>query len=198
MTTEQSVSAVQRKLAAASSGTQSGERTALRALRLGFARAAATVFDLPLAVIGTTQRRADTDDVADHIRDDWLLLLLDGADGQIGAMLFCPDSIAALIQHQTMGAVSGSDNNGAAKNNIIVETCELSRSGCRHQSHGRNSGGGKKEFHIRLLKCQKSARQKVRRDISQIIALPDYSGTPTSFVPIAWCNSHAETVARLT
>ena len=107
MTTEQTGSAVQRKLAAASNGAQSGERTALRALRLGFARAAAAVCDLPLAVIGATQRRAGSDEVADYIGDDWLLLLLDGTDGQIGALLIDPDSIAALIQHQTMGAVSG-------------------------------------------------------------------------------------------
>lgn len=107
MTTEQSVSAVQRKLAAASTGSQTGERTALRALRLGFARAAAAICDLPLAVIGATQRRAGSDDVADYIRKDWLLLLLDGPEGRIGALLFDPGSIAALIQHQTMGAVSG-------------------------------------------------------------------------------------------
>lgn len=112
MTTEQSASAVQRKLAAATSGKQTGERTALRALRLGLARAATAVCDLPVAVIGATQRRADSDDVADYIRDDWLLLLLDGPGGQIGAMLFCPDSIASLIQHQTMGAVSGGTDNG--------------------------------------------------------------------------------------
>lgn len=118
MTTEHSGSAVQRKLAAASSGKQTGERTALRALRLGFARAAATVCELPLAVIGATQRRADADDLADYIRDGWLLLLLDGAEGQIGAMLFCPDSIAALIQHQTMGAVSG----GSTVDRVFTET----------------------------------------------------------------------------
>ena len=112
MTTEQSASAVQRKLAVATSGSQTGERTALRALRLGFARAAAAVCNLPLAVIGATQRRADSDEVADYIRDDWLLLLLDGTEAQIGAMLLCPDSIAALIQHQTMGAVSGGTDNG--------------------------------------------------------------------------------------
>ncbi len=118
MTTKQSGSAVQRKLAAASSGTKTGERTALRALRLGFARAAATVCELPLAVIGATQRRANSDDVADYIRDDWLLLLLDGAEGQIGAILFSPDSIAALIQHQTMGAVSG----GSSDDRAFTET----------------------------------------------------------------------------
>lgn len=114
MSTEQTGSAVQLKLAAASSGSQVGERTALRALRLGFARAAAAVCDLPLAVIGATQRRAGSDDVADYIRDDWLLLLLDGPNCQIGALLLCPDSIAALIQHQTMGKVSGSATSARA------------------------------------------------------------------------------------
>jgi flagellar motor switch protein FliM len=106
MTTEHNESAVQRKLAAASSGKQTGERTGLRALRLGLARAAAVVCELPLAVIGAKQRRAGADDVADYIREGWLLLLLDGTAGQIGAMLFCPDCIAAFIQHQTMGQVS--------------------------------------------------------------------------------------------
>ena len=118
MTTEQTGSAVQRKLTAASNGPQTGERTALRALRLGFARAAATVCDLPLVVIGATQRRACTDEVPNYIREDWLLLLLDGSDGQIGALLFDPNSIAALIQHQTMGAVSG----GATGDRAFTET----------------------------------------------------------------------------
>lgn len=118
MTTEQSGSAVQRKLAVASSGSQTGERTALRALRLGFARAAAAVCDLPLAIIGATQRRAGSDDVVDYIRKDWLLLLLDGPDGRIGALLFDPDCIAALIQHQTMGAVSG----GTTADRAFTET----------------------------------------------------------------------------
>jgi flagellar motor switch protein FliM len=118
MTSEQSVSAVQRKLAAASSGTQTGDCTALRALRLGFARAAASVCEMPLAVIGATQRRVGSDDVADYIHDDKLLLLLDGVEGQIGAMLFSADSIAALIQHQTMGAVMG----GATNERTYTET----------------------------------------------------------------------------
>ncbi|MFT4961092.1 MAG: flagellar motor switch protein FliM [Paracoccaceae bacterium] len=118
MTTEQTGSAVQRKLAAASNGPQTGERTAMRALRLGFARAAASVCELPLAVLGATQRRTSSDEVANYIRDDWLLLLLDGSEGQIGAMLFDPNSIAALIQHQTMGAVSG----GATDDRAFTET----------------------------------------------------------------------------
>lgn len=111
MATEQTTSAVQRKLAAASNGPQTGERTALRALRLAFARTAADVCDLPLGVIGATQRRATSEDVAEFIRADWLLLLLDGPVGatgpQTGALLLDPDSVASLIQHLTMGAVSG-------------------------------------------------------------------------------------------
>lgn len=109
MTTAKPISIVQRKLAAASKGAQYGERSALRALRLAFARAASEVFELPLAVIGAKQRRSIAEELAGYIDDDWLLMMLDGPDGQLGVLLLDPASVASLIQHQTMGKVSGGD-----------------------------------------------------------------------------------------
>ena len=111
MAISQTKSVLQRKIAAGREGPKTGERTALRALRLAFARAAADVCDLALGVIGATQRRAGADSVAEFIRDDWLLLLLDGpalpSGPQTGALLLHPDCVAAFIQHLTMGAVIG-------------------------------------------------------------------------------------------
>lgn len=111
METSQTTSVLRRKLVSAEANPKPGERTALGALRLAFARAGSDFSNLPLGVIGATQRRAGVDDLGKFIRDDWLLLLLDGPTGpngpQTGAIMLNPDSVAALIQHLTMGAVSG-------------------------------------------------------------------------------------------
>jgi len=102
-----SPSVLERKLAAASEADNGTGRSALRALRLAMARTAKELFDLPLAVIGAKQARCEQDGVGAYLVDDRLLVLLDGAEGLAGAVSLDRDCVAALIQQQTMGKVTG-------------------------------------------------------------------------------------------
>ena len=105
METTVSTGTLQRKLQAGQDDPPSGGRAALRALRLGLARAALDVFDLPVSVIGATQARIAQSMISEHLADDQLLVLLDGPDRNIGAMSLDRNCVAALIQQQTMGLV---------------------------------------------------------------------------------------------
>lgn len=98
---------LERKLAAASEAERGSGRSALRALRLSVARTAKDLFDLPLAVIGAKQARCEQEGIAGVLSDDRLLVLLDGAQGQSGAVCMDGACVSALIQQQTMGKVTG-------------------------------------------------------------------------------------------
>ncbi len=98
--------ALQRKLAGSGAGAQSADRSALRALRLSLARSATNLFDLPLAVIGASQKRGNVDGLSEWLPDDCLLIYLDGPDGAVGAAALDGALVEALIQAQTMGEVS--------------------------------------------------------------------------------------------
>ena len=100
-------SALSRKLFAAKAGPATTDRTALRALRLGVARTADDLFDLPVAAIGATQDRCMIDDLRRHFNDKWLLMLLEGPDGRFGVASVDPETVMVLIQSQTMGTVFG-------------------------------------------------------------------------------------------
>jgi len=89
-------------------------RSALRALRLALARTAKTLYDLPLAVIGAKQGRCEQEGAEAYLADDRLLVLLDGADGLAGAVSLDGPCVAALIQQQTMGQVTGTAVSGRA------------------------------------------------------------------------------------
>jgi len=98
---------LERKLAAAGEAGGNSGRSALRALRLALARIAKNLYDLPLAVIGAKQVRCDYDGVSGHLTDDWLLVLLDGSNGQAGAVSLDRACVAALTQQLTMGCITG-------------------------------------------------------------------------------------------
>ncbi len=100
-------SALQRKMAAGRDGAQPGGRSILRALRLALARAAADEFELALSVIGATQARCAQENLERCLSDERMLVLLDGPDGATGALSLDRECIASLIQHQTMGQVTG-------------------------------------------------------------------------------------------
>lgn len=106
MTTTETTSVLERKLAAARDGAQSGGRSVLGALRLAMARTAAKLCDLPLAVIGAKQARCVLEDLGPFLADDRLLVLLERPDGQAGAVCLDANFVTALIQQQTMGQVS--------------------------------------------------------------------------------------------
>lgn len=94
---------------ASRNGGSAGGRSAAGALRLGLARAADDLFDLALSVIGATQSRIDSDALAKHLPDDRLLMMLDGPDGQLGALTVDRAFLTALIQQQTMGRLTGAE-----------------------------------------------------------------------------------------
>lgn len=76
-----------------------------RALRLGLARAAAQLHDLPLQVTAVQRSCLAQDDIAAACDSGMLLALLDGPEGARGAIGLDPALVAALIEVQVMGAV---------------------------------------------------------------------------------------------
>ena len=82
-------------------------RLLLRVLRRSLARAAGDLCELPLAVIGATQKQCSSDDVTDYLSDEHLLMVLDGPRGFPGAISMDAAAVTATIQQQTMGQVSG-------------------------------------------------------------------------------------------
>lgn len=108
-TAKASDTVIQRKLAAARQGDRDGSRSALRALRLAFARAAADTAGLPLAVIGATQARCALENLGALLSGDRLHLLLDGPDGRSGGLSLDRACTNALVQQQTTGQVGTGD-----------------------------------------------------------------------------------------
>ncbi len=104
-------SVLQRKLAASDADRGKG-RSALRALRLALARTAKDLYDLPLAVIGAKQARIEQPAAEGFLANDRLLVLLDGAQGQVGAVSLDSACVTALTQQQTMGRVTGTMADG--------------------------------------------------------------------------------------
>lgn len=98
---------LQRKLGIARSETGAVGKSALWALRRAVSKAADQVADLPLAVIGATQDRISHDALAERVGADSLPVLLDGPEGRRGALWLNRDAVAALVEHQTTGRISG-------------------------------------------------------------------------------------------
>lgn len=81
-------------------------RPVLRALRMGFARAASDALDLALSVIGITQGTCRHEDLGTQLPTERLMILLDGPGSATGALLMDGSALAALVQQQTMGRVA--------------------------------------------------------------------------------------------
>jgi flagellar motor switch protein FliM len=100
------ISVLRRKLAATEkTASRPNPRSLLWVLRLALARSAADLCDLPLAVTDARQTICEQTDLAGCLSDDRLLILLDGADGQVGAVSLDSASVSALIQQQTLGKI---------------------------------------------------------------------------------------------
>jgi len=78
-----------------------------KALRLSLARAADKLFDLPLTVTAIEQDDISHADLAAELGEGGLLVPLDGAVGEGGAMRLDPGLLTALVEMQTTGHVSG-------------------------------------------------------------------------------------------
>jgi flagellar motor switch/type III secretory pathway protein FliN len=97
-----------RKLSAAAGGGETEQsRLLLRAVRRSLARAAADLCELPLAVMGATQKKCPSDEIEQHLPGGHLLIVLDGPGGQPGALTLDAAAVTAAIQQQTMGQVFG-------------------------------------------------------------------------------------------
>ncbi|MEO9574091.1 MAG: hypothetical protein ABJ263_17805 [Tateyamaria sp.] len=80
--------------------------TLQKALRIALAKVADALMDLPAAVLSVTIQDIKGEDVEAVLDDDQLLLILDGPNGCIGAAMFAPVVVGAMIQQQTVGNVS--------------------------------------------------------------------------------------------
>ncbi|WP_299898746.1 FliM/FliN family flagellar motor C-terminal domain-containing protein [uncultured Ruegeria sp.] len=96
--------ALARKLSVGRKDLGDRPRSVLRALRLGFARAASDRLNLPLAVIGAKQASGSQDDLVESVGQDWLLLVFDGQEGR-AAICLNPHVVSAIVQTQTIGEV---------------------------------------------------------------------------------------------
>ncbi|MBY5934081.1 hypothetical protein KUV51_13815 [Tateyamaria omphalii] len=84
---------------------QARAMTLPKAMRVTLAKVADALMDLPMAVIGAVVDKMPGDAVEGQLKDDALLMLLDGPDGHVGAAAFDPVLVGGLIQQQTMGTV---------------------------------------------------------------------------------------------
>lgn len=98
-------SVLERKAASGREEHQARSMSVGKALRLGFSKVAEELFGLPLLVIGIVVDAADTEECARYLRDDALLLLLDGPKGRRGAAILDPAVVGGVIQQQTTGRV---------------------------------------------------------------------------------------------
>lgn len=76
-----------------------------KALRLSLAKTADVLFDLALSVLTVEQRRIAAPALGEHMGEEGLLVILDGAAGLRGAVWLDPQIIAGLIEAQITGAV---------------------------------------------------------------------------------------------
>ncbi|WP_323763362.1 FliM/FliN family flagellar motor C-terminal domain-containing protein [Marinovum sp.] len=82
------------------------EMSPARALRLGLARAAAQLYELPLQVTEVRTSQLSLDEVAEACGEEMLVALLDGPEGARGAVGLSRAMVAALIEVQVIGVVS--------------------------------------------------------------------------------------------
>lgn len=97
---------LRRKVAAGREDHFSRAMSVPKALRLTAPKVADELFDLPLGVIGVSEKTVSQADVAAQFSDGALLVLLDGPDGRTGAAVLSADLVDAIIQQQTMGKVT--------------------------------------------------------------------------------------------
>lgn len=106
MSTANAENLLRQKASTARKERETREMTPARALRLGFARVAGQLWDLPMDVLGIEQSLCGLENVAALLGDDGLLMLLDGPDGTRGALALDCAVMAAMTEVQTIGVVS--------------------------------------------------------------------------------------------
>lgn len=84
---------------------QARAMTLQKAMRVSLVKAADSLMDLPLAVIGSVVQQVQGDALESIINEEALLLLLDGPTAVGGGVLVDPVLVGGLIQQQTIGTV---------------------------------------------------------------------------------------------
>ncbi|WP_371224402.1 FliM/FliN family flagellar motor switch protein [Roseovarius sp. 2305UL8-3] len=98
-------SIIHRKARVGREGFDARAMSPSKALRLSLAKSAETLFELALSVTTVEQVTIGANAIPDKLGDDGLLMLLDGAGGQRGAVKLDTQFIAALIEAQITGEV---------------------------------------------------------------------------------------------
>ncbi len=106
MTNTTSNTILRRKATVARENHAARSMTPARGLRLAFEKTAEDDLGFALQVSGIERRQVLLGGVLSTLRDDMLLLLLDGPDGAVGAMALDLQVLSALIEVQTIGRVS--------------------------------------------------------------------------------------------
>ena len=95
--------AVLRKKASAARETyQARAMSPEKALRLSLAKSADELLDMSLVVLSCQYDYLSADDLAGHLADDALLVLLDGAGRVTGAMMLDLMATSALVEQSTI------------------------------------------------------------------------------------------------
>lgn len=100
----QIASIIHRKARGGTGGNRGHRMSPVKALRLGLARTADSLFDLALTVSMVEQVKLLQENMADTLADDGLLLLIEGG-GHAGAVRLDLQFLTALIEAQTTGKV---------------------------------------------------------------------------------------------
>ncbi|WP_171100205.1 FliM/FliN family flagellar motor C-terminal domain-containing protein [Ruegeria sp. HKCCD7255] len=107
--TQQSGTALTRKLSANQGSADTSPRSVSRALRLAMARAADERIGLPLSIIAVKQTQSPLEGLQNVLQDDWLLLLFSTAQGRVAAVCVDLGAVSAIVQKQTIGDVIADD-----------------------------------------------------------------------------------------
>lgn len=106
MSTANAENLLRQKASTARRERETREMTPARALRLGFARVAGQLWELPVDVLGVDHDMCGLEDLPARMGDGGLLMLLDGPDGARGALSLDLSIMAAMTEVQTIGVVS--------------------------------------------------------------------------------------------
>lgn len=118
MAREQRNSVIHRMAQVAREDFDARAMSASKALRLALSRVAERLFGLAVTVSTVEQVTLAQSTIRDGLGDDGLLLLLDGDDGQRGALQLDRQFLASLIEVQTMGEV----RSGEAPSRVLTRT----------------------------------------------------------------------------
>ncbi|TMV09704.1 flagellar motor switch protein FliM [Ruegeria sediminis] len=102
-------SVLSRKLELGREQAGGNPKSILRALRRGLVQAARESLNLSMCIIGARQARRQLEELRDALEDGWLYLLFAAHDGRRAAACVDPGCVAAIIQQQTTGQVSGGE-----------------------------------------------------------------------------------------